>query len=441
MRVKVEEIFWHENQPVFTVDFLNDKIFATGGADNSIKFWKLLDLQQLKDESTQIQHIATLEGGHTTGVNCIKFSPDGEFLVSGGDGGELFLWQQETVLDINSAEKKLTKKNLKDDNEEADVEMQVLQQEKVVEQQEQRTTQQTGTGNIDQQLSQQQDNSNNFNSIKNINTTNTNSDSCLQTDNNNVQGQLQIYDGQNNLNQIQQVAQEEKQEIFEDGIKIEQQQQQQNLVQESNNCDQNVVKKWKVRQQLRGHADDVQGVCWSGDGTTIFSCGIGHTTIAWDAIKGEIKQQWNLHKHYVQGICFDPSGDGMLTISSDKTVKIYGPKTRKKRKLESAAINEPKMVSKDVRNWDCQTTITKGDGSSYFFQGENLCVFFRRPAYSPDGQFAILPTGLNKKQNVAYIFTKNNWQKPAAALQMPISASITVAFCPVPFQKKLLNLK
>lgn len=43
MKVKTIEIAWHRrpeathNDPVFSVDFLDDTVFATGGADHEVK--------------------------------------------------------------------------------------------------------------------------------------------------------------------------------------------------------------------------------------------------------------------------------------------------------------------------------------------------------------------------------------------------------------------
>ena len=43
MKVKTIEIAWHRrqeasiNDPVFSVDFLNDSVFATGGGDHEVK--------------------------------------------------------------------------------------------------------------------------------------------------------------------------------------------------------------------------------------------------------------------------------------------------------------------------------------------------------------------------------------------------------------------
>ena len=45
MKVKTIEIAWHRrpeathNDPVFSVDFLNDSVFATGGGDHEVKVY------------------------------------------------------------------------------------------------------------------------------------------------------------------------------------------------------------------------------------------------------------------------------------------------------------------------------------------------------------------------------------------------------------------
>lgn len=39
-----------------------------------------------------VRYLATLTR-HTAGVNCVRWSPDGRLLASGGDDGLLLLWQ------------------------------------------------------------------------------------------------------------------------------------------------------------------------------------------------------------------------------------------------------------------------------------------------------------------------------------------------------------
>lgn len=92
------QIYWHNKQPIFAVDFdpiCNGIRFATGGADSNIRLWEISQL------TNEIQFIATLSK-HIRAVNCVKWSPpsiqnhhewqDQSLLASAGDGGSLFIW-------------------------------------------------------------------------------------------------------------------------------------------------------------------------------------------------------------------------------------------------------------------------------------------------------------------------------------------------------------
>ncbi|MDJ0703005.1 MAG: AAA-like domain-containing protein [Leptolyngbyaceae cyanobacterium MO_188.B28] len=67
----------------------NREIMASAGLDQTIKLWRL-------DGSL----IATLPG-HLTKIEGLDFSPDGHFLVSGSDDGQLIFWNLARVLDLN----------------------------------------------------------------------------------------------------------------------------------------------------------------------------------------------------------------------------------------------------------------------------------------------------------------------------------------------------
>lgn len=41
MRAKTLQIHWHAEQPVLSVDFSNDGVLATAGADKTVKLWAL----------------------------------------------------------------------------------------------------------------------------------------------------------------------------------------------------------------------------------------------------------------------------------------------------------------------------------------------------------------------------------------------------------------
>lgn len=86
------QINWHETKPVLTLDFHpKSGLLATGGADFDIKLWLINPCEpQKKAPTTSYQ---TSLAYHGSAVNIIRFSPSGEQLASGADGGELLLWK------------------------------------------------------------------------------------------------------------------------------------------------------------------------------------------------------------------------------------------------------------------------------------------------------------------------------------------------------------
>lgn len=46
-------------------------------------------------DTTIYEPFHTLEGGHTSGVNAVAFSPTGMYLASGGDDHSLVVWSLE----------------------------------------------------------------------------------------------------------------------------------------------------------------------------------------------------------------------------------------------------------------------------------------------------------------------------------------------------------
>ncbi|KAI6691897.1 hypothetical protein NL676_019607 [Syzygium grande] len=86
------QINWHETKPVLTLDFHPiSGILATGGADFEIKLWLLVCEEQKKGPvAAAYQDSLTY---HSSAVNILRFSPSGELLASGADGGELILWK------------------------------------------------------------------------------------------------------------------------------------------------------------------------------------------------------------------------------------------------------------------------------------------------------------------------------------------------------------
>lgn len=93
MRCYVPQISWHSRDPVLSIDFQpiqNDVLrLASGGTDSHVLIWymtyqenKLIKLECASDLYR-----------HNKAVNVVRFSPKGEFLVSGDDDGDMFVWE------------------------------------------------------------------------------------------------------------------------------------------------------------------------------------------------------------------------------------------------------------------------------------------------------------------------------------------------------------
>ena len=90
MKVKTLQVLWHERKPVLSVDFdPATGLLASCGTDKEIKLWRV---GKDADGNPDVTHEETLTA-HTKTVNCVRFSPGGDALASGGDAGEVIVWR------------------------------------------------------------------------------------------------------------------------------------------------------------------------------------------------------------------------------------------------------------------------------------------------------------------------------------------------------------
>ncbi|XP_062096703.1 chromatin assembly factor 1 subunit FAS2 [Humulus lupulus] len=86
------QINWHDLKPVLTLDFHPiSGALATGGADFEIKIWLINSADAEKKVPTASYQCSLSH--HSAAVNVLRFSPSGEQIASGADGGELLIWK------------------------------------------------------------------------------------------------------------------------------------------------------------------------------------------------------------------------------------------------------------------------------------------------------------------------------------------------------------
>ncbi|KAL6543394.1 3-oxoacyl-[acyl-carrier-protein] synthase [Orobanche hederae] len=90
------QINWHETKPVLACDFHPvSGLLATGGADYDIKLWATISgIDEKKSPGVAYHNNLSY---HSSAVNALRFSPSGELLASGADGGELILWKSHNT--------------------------------------------------------------------------------------------------------------------------------------------------------------------------------------------------------------------------------------------------------------------------------------------------------------------------------------------------------
>ncbi|KAG6470193.1 hypothetical protein ZIOFF_071250 [Zingiber officinale] len=101
MRGGTVQVNWHDAQPVLTLDFHpRTGALATGGADHDIKLWLLKSGESEKQLPTVLYQNSL--SYHCTAVNVLRFSPSGDYIASGADGGELVIWKLHLTDDSQS---------------------------------------------------------------------------------------------------------------------------------------------------------------------------------------------------------------------------------------------------------------------------------------------------------------------------------------------------
>lgn len=138
--------------------------------------------------------------------------------------------------------------------------------------------------------------------------------------------------------------------------------------------------------RLTEHTSDVAGLEWSPDGRWLASCGLDGSIIIWD-VQGGFKFVTRLegHKGFVKGLAWDPLGVFLVSQSDDHSMIVWR-----------------------CQDWQLETQLKKP-----FDQGHEE-TFFRRPSWSPDGQFIAAANAVNGRQPVISLISRDQWKSEVA---------------------------
>ena len=154
---------------------------------------------------------------------------------------------------------------------------------------------------------------------------------------------------------------------------------------------------WGAVCALRGHCDDVYDLCWSPHGDSLFSGGVDGSTIVWNIGKGKPAQIVREHEHYVQGVAWDPADQYIVSVSLDRTSRIYSATSAAKLgKVSRTGQDRSSTLGLDnnavQREFVCHTVLSKRTAS-----------FVMPPKIAPrvQEQLAVQPTAGTAKVMIA----------------------------------------
>lgn len=184
---------------------------------------------------------------------------------------------------------------------------------------------------------------------------------------------------------------------------------------------------WNVFKSLRGHLEDIYDVAWSPDGQYLITGSVDNSAMLWDVMKGHSLFIFKDHDGFVQGVTWDPLNRYLVTCGCDRVCRIYSVKYRhcicKIRKLQAPDADS--------------STSGKSRTVNMFHDETSQGSFWRRPAFSPDGELLLLPAGCleqgEKTVNTVFVFTRLSLAKPVMHLPVGDTPALVVRFCPLLF--------
>lgn len=183
---------------------------------------------------------------------------------------------------------------------------------------------------------------------------------------------------------------------------------------------------WTQWRTFRGHLEDVVDISWSSDGSYLLSGSVDNEAILWDVNKGTRVAFLSGHKGWVQGVAIDPLNNYLVTMSSDRIMRVFNFADRKiAHKVEKAPISISALRLVDTATEDAEDLMSfvaashsrprgpsagpndsaslsvpaagKGDSdqlTTKLFYDYTMQSFARRLFFSPNGEFLLVPSGV-----------------------------------------------
>ncbi|KAL7751856.1 HIR complex subunit [Sorochytrium milnesiophthora] len=134
-------------------------------------------------------------------------------------------------------------------------------------------------------------------------------------------------------------------------------------------------------KKLPSMASDVIDLAWSPDNRLLASCSLDNAVAIWSGTTFERVATFT-HDSFVKGLSFDPAGKYLVSQSDDGSATIW-----------------------DAEKWSVVQRI-----KTVFVQGSSVALF-KRPSWSPDGQFVACANAINNGCHVTASMQRGVWDK------------------------------
>lgn len=222
--------------------------------------------------------------------------------------------------------------------------------------------------------------------------------------------------------------------------------------------DDEVKESWVLRHASKSGSAEIYDLAWSPDSKYVITGSTDNIARIYEAHTGLQVAQIAEHNHIIQGVCWDPCSRYVATQSADRSVHIYAlgldehPKPTIYHKISrtelparpSAPVSDDSLPAVRAQPARLNFGLLK---SSMLYHSENYEAFFRRLAFSPDGNFLLTPAGIFKNHqgpgdgsgppkeelvNTVYIYSRGGLNRaPLAHLPGFKKPAVAVSFSPV----------